>query len=117
VRDPEVTVFVRQFGGYQVYVLGEVNNPGGFPLQREMNVFQPVAVRVVKELGLDQAAAKKNFSKTDSALHVAEAAKNFRKNLIVGSAKNSNVMVCQFQAEERSAHHPDRRFHPQNFFG
>lgn len=43
VRNPEVTVFVRQFGGYQVYVLGEVNNPGGFPLQREMNVFQAVA--------------------------------------------------------------------------
>ncbi len=43
VRDPEVTVFVRQFGGYQFYVLGEVNNPGGFPLQRELNVFQAVA--------------------------------------------------------------------------
>ena len=43
VRDPEVTVFVRQFGGYQVYVLGEVNNPGGYPLQREMNIFQALA--------------------------------------------------------------------------
>lgn len=43
VRDPEVTVFVRQFGGYQVYVLGEVNNPGGYPLQRDMNIFQALA--------------------------------------------------------------------------
>lgn len=43
VRDPEVTVFVRQFGGYQIYVLGEVNNPGGFPLQKDMNVFQALA--------------------------------------------------------------------------
>lgn len=43
VRNPEVTVFVRQFGGYQVYVLGEVNAPGGYPLQRDMSLLQAIA--------------------------------------------------------------------------
>ena len=60
---------------------------------------QPVAIRVVKELGLDQVAAEKNFSKTDSVFHLAEVAKNFRKNLIVGSAKNSNVIELSYEAE------------------
>ncbi len=43
VQDPEVTVFVREFGGYQVYVLGEVNSPGGYPIQRSMTVLQALA--------------------------------------------------------------------------
>jgi protein involved in polysaccharide export with SLBB domain len=43
VRNPDVTVFVRQFGGYQVYVLGEVNAPGGYPLQRNMTILQALA--------------------------------------------------------------------------
>ena len=28
IRDPEVTVFVRKFGSYQTYILGEVGDPG-----------------------------------------------------------------------------------------
>jgi len=28
ILNPDVTVFVRQFGGYKVFVLGEVNTPG-----------------------------------------------------------------------------------------
>ena len=43
VRNPEVTVFVRQFGGHQVYVLGEVNTPGAYPLQRNMTLVQAMA--------------------------------------------------------------------------
>jgi len=43
IRNPEVTVFVRQFGGYQVYVCGEVNAPGAVPLQRDMNIMQALA--------------------------------------------------------------------------
>jgi protein involved in polysaccharide export with SLBB domain len=43
ILNPEVTVFVRQFGGYQVYVLGEVNSPGGYPIQRNMTVVQALA--------------------------------------------------------------------------
>jgi len=43
VRNPEVTVIVRAFGSSQVYVLGEVNSPGRFPLQPKLTVLQAVA--------------------------------------------------------------------------
>ncbi len=41
--EPEVTVIVREFGGYQIYVLGEVSSPGGYPVQRNMTVLQALA--------------------------------------------------------------------------
>ena len=44
IRDPEVTVFVRKFGSYQVYVLGEVAHPGGYPVERNMTIVQVLAV-------------------------------------------------------------------------
>jgi polysaccharide export outer membrane protein len=43
IKNPEVTVIVRSFGGYQVYVLGEVNSPGDFPIQRNLTVLQSIA--------------------------------------------------------------------------
>lgn len=43
LHDPEVTVFVRQVGGDRVYVLGEVNAPGGYPVVRDMTVLQSIA--------------------------------------------------------------------------
>jgi protein involved in polysaccharide export with SLBB domain len=44
IRDPDVTVFVRRFGSYQVYVLGEVKNPGAYPVERNMTIVQVLAV-------------------------------------------------------------------------
>lgn len=41
--EPDVTVIVREFGGYQVYVLGEVNSPGGLAVQRNMTILQALA--------------------------------------------------------------------------
>ncbi|MFC2088642.1 polysaccharide biosynthesis/export family protein [Calditrichota bacterium] len=43
ILNPDVTVFVREFGGYRIYVLGEVNTPGGYPLERNMNLVQALA--------------------------------------------------------------------------
>ncbi len=43
LKNPEVTVIVRSFGGYQVYILGEVNNPGAIPLQRNLTILQTLA--------------------------------------------------------------------------
>ena len=43
VKNPDVTVFVREFSGYQVYVLGQVNKPGGIPLQRNMTLLHALA--------------------------------------------------------------------------
>ncbi len=44
IKDPEVTVIVRNFGGYQIYVLGEVKSPGAFPMQRNLTVLQSLAL-------------------------------------------------------------------------
>ena len=44
VLEPDVTVIVRQFGNYQVYVLGEVNSPGSYPIKSDMTVLQALAV-------------------------------------------------------------------------
>jgi protein involved in polysaccharide export with SLBB domain len=44
IRDPDVTVFVRRFGSYQVYVLGEVKNPGAYPVERNMSIVQVLSV-------------------------------------------------------------------------
>lgn len=43
IKNPEVTVIVRNFGGYQVYVLGEVNVPGAYPIQQNMTILQALA--------------------------------------------------------------------------
>jgi polysaccharide export outer membrane protein len=43
IQNPDVTIFVREFGGYQVYVLGEVNNAGGHVIQRNMTLLQAIA--------------------------------------------------------------------------
>ena len=44
IAHPEVTIFVRKFGGQQVYVLGEVNSPGGYPVQRNTTLLQVLAL-------------------------------------------------------------------------
>ncbi len=44
IRDPDVTVFVRKFGSYQVYILGEVEKPGGYAVERNMTIVQALAV-------------------------------------------------------------------------
>ncbi len=43
VVDPEVTVIVRNIGSHKFYILGEVETPGGYPLEREMSVLQALA--------------------------------------------------------------------------
>ena len=43
IREPDVTVIVRSFGGYQAYVLGEVASPGGYPIERDLTLVQLLA--------------------------------------------------------------------------
>jgi len=43
IRDPDLTVFVREFGRYQYYVFGEVNTAGGFKLESDITVLQALA--------------------------------------------------------------------------
>ena len=44
LQEPEVTVIVRQFAPQQIYILGQVNRPGGHLLQRNMTVLQGLAL-------------------------------------------------------------------------
>ena len=43
IQKPDVTVIVREFGERHVYVLGEVHNPGGYALQRDMTLLHSIA--------------------------------------------------------------------------
>ncbi len=43
LKDPEISVIIREFGGYQYYVLGEVVRPGEFLLQHNTTVLEALA--------------------------------------------------------------------------
>jgi protein involved in polysaccharide export with SLBB domain len=44
LKRPEVTVTVREFASHTVFVLGEVNLPGGYPLQGSTTALQAIAL-------------------------------------------------------------------------
>jgi polysaccharide biosynthesis/export protein len=44
IRSPENTVFLREFGGLNFYVLGAVSKPGSYLYEKNMNVLQAVAI-------------------------------------------------------------------------
>lgn len=44
IRDPEVSVVVKQFARQVIYVLGEVPSPGGFPYERGMTLLAALAL-------------------------------------------------------------------------
>ena len=41
--DPDVTVLVREFGGQDVYVMGEVDKPGKYPVTKGMTLLRAIA--------------------------------------------------------------------------
>jgi len=44
IKDPDVTVFLREFGSPEVYVMGEVNRPGPVPFKGRLTATQAVAL-------------------------------------------------------------------------
>lgn len=44
LKSPDVTIFIHQFGNQKVYVLGEIQKPGGYQIERGMTVTQAVAL-------------------------------------------------------------------------
>jgi polysaccharide biosynthesis/export protein len=44
IQSPRVTVMVREVNSARVYVTGEVQKPGGFPLRGQMTVLQALAM-------------------------------------------------------------------------
>lgn len=44
LRDPQVSVFVKEFNSKKVFVLGEVARPGTFPYEDKMTIVQAVSI-------------------------------------------------------------------------
>ncbi len=46
IKNPQVTIFVKEYSARQIYVLGEVKNPGAFPLPTEasMTVLEAISL-------------------------------------------------------------------------
>jgi len=44
IKNPDITVIVKEFASQVVYVLGEVNIPGGYELQVNMTTIQSIAL-------------------------------------------------------------------------
>ena len=44
IPDPVVTVAIKLIGGNQIYVLGRVNRPGGYPFSRPIDVMQALSL-------------------------------------------------------------------------
>lgn len=44
LRDPYVTVTLKQYNSKKIFVLGQVNKPGTFPFEGKMNIIQAVTL-------------------------------------------------------------------------
>jgi len=44
IRDPSVTVFVKEYNSKKVFVLGEVDKPGTFPYAAGMNIVEAITL-------------------------------------------------------------------------
>jgi polysaccharide export outer membrane protein len=44
VREPQVSIFVKEFVSKKIYVLGQVNQPGTFPFEDSMTIIQAVTL-------------------------------------------------------------------------
>lgn len=42
LRNPQVTVFLKEFNSKKIYVFGEVNRPGTFPYEANMSIIQAI---------------------------------------------------------------------------
>ncbi len=44
IPDPQITVTVLRTAGYKIYVVGQVNNPGEFPVTHRIDVMQALSL-------------------------------------------------------------------------
>jgi polysaccharide export outer membrane protein len=42
IRDPHVSVFVKEYNSKKVFVIGQVQRPGTFPFEERMNIVQAI---------------------------------------------------------------------------
>jgi len=93
VKQPEITVIVRLFGGQQIYVGGEVNKPGIFNLIGSMTVLQSISL----------AAGVKDSARTKEIVIVRRGADNKPlmipinlKKLIDGTDMSQDIFLKTF---------------------
>ncbi len=60
LKDPQVTVLIREFNSKKVFVFGEVNKPGTFPYEESMSIIQAITLAG----GFTKVAAKNNINVT-----------------------------------------------------
>jgi len=77
LKKPEITVIVRSFGAHRIYVDGEVNKSGMFPLMGLMTVMQAIS----------QAGGVKDTARTKEVVIIRRGAENKRLALQVNVQK------------------------------
>lgn len=90
--NPQVTVFVKEFS--QVYVLGEVRNPGSFPIYGKMTVFEAVTLAG----GFTDVA---NQSKVKVIRQEGEGEKSFEVNIERLTKKGDLSQDLELKANDR----------------
>lgn len=60
----------------------------------------PVAMRVIRELGLDRVSSKQNAATADSIIPIHLALRDFHERLSIGSTVQSNVITTTFEAKD-----------------
>lgn len=89
---PEVTVFVREFGGQLCYVMGEVNLPGAIEISKGMTLMRAVAA----------AGGPKNTAKLSSVILIRsddlKRAEVSRRNLSLGNLSKHTEQDLSIQA-------------------
>jgi polysaccharide export outer membrane protein len=77
LKKPEITVIVRSFGAHRIYVDGEVNKSGMFPLMGYMTVLQAIS----------QAGGVKDTARTKEVVIIRHGTNNKRVSLQVNMQK------------------------------
>lgn len=54
LKNPSITVFVLQYNSKKVFVLGQVNKPGTYPFEDDMNVVQAITIASGLSLHADE---------------------------------------------------------------
>ncbi|MFQ6102741.1 MAG: polysaccharide biosynthesis/export family protein [Candidatus Glassbacteria bacterium] len=89
IRDPDITVIVKSFASQVVYVLGEVNMPGGYDLVVNMTTLQSIALAG----GFTKNANPKSVILIRSKGKVAEAERiNMSKVIDSGNLTGDHVL-------------------------
>ncbi len=82
--NPDVTVFVREFGGQDVYVMGEVENPGVFKVTKGMTMLRAIAAAGGPKGGAELGSVlliRNDGHSRGEAVRVDLALSTLRKNL------------------------------------